>query len=63
MTESKAKPREFLESVFQEARSIIYQGKDKNAIVAQIQALLEKKMVESFKNGISVGMKKAKSQK
>ena len=36
------------------------EAKDRDEATEQVKALLEKKVVESFKNGITVGMKKAK---
>ena len=63
MTQPKTKHPGYLENALNEARSIILQGKDRNAIVAQIQALLEKRVLESFKNGIAVGIKKARQTK
>jgi len=59
MTQPKDKRPGYLQNALDEAKSIILQGKDRNAVVAQIQALLEKKVLDSFKNGIAVGMKKA----
>ena len=63
MTQPKDKRPGYLQNALEEAKSIILQGKDRNAVVAQMQALLEKRILESFKNGIAVGMKKAGQKK
>ena len=63
MTQAKTKRPGYLESALNEVGHIIGQAKDKNDATEQIRTLLEKKVVESFKNGISVGMKKAGKMK
>lgn len=59
MTQPKDKGRGYVQNALEEAGNIIGQAKDKNDATGQIQALLERKLLESFKNGITVGMKKA----
>lgn len=59
MTQAKSKHPGYLETALNEAGHIISQADSKNEATDQIRALLEKKIVESFKNGITVGMKKA----
>ena len=49
----------YLQDVDKEAADIIYQAQDKNDAVAKIRDLINAKVLESFKNGIQVGMKKA----
>lgn len=63
MTQPKNNRPGYLQDVANEVRNIIHQAKDRNDATAQIQALLEKRILDSFKNGIAVGMKKAKQTK
>lgn len=61
MTQEKtAKRPSYLETTLQEVDQIMSEAKDRDEATEQVKALLEKKVVESFKNGITVGMKKAK---
>lgn len=59
MTHQKDKRSGYLQDALQEAERIISQAEDESEAIPQIQALLENKIVGSFKNGIAVGMKKA----
>jgi hypothetical protein len=60
MTQEKSKRPSYLETTLQEVDQIMSEAKDRDEATEQIKALLEKRVVDSFKNGITVGMKKAK---
>jgi hypothetical protein len=59
MAQTRNKLPGYLENALKEASGIIYQAKDKKDAAKQIKALISHKLLDSFKNGITVGMKKA----
>ncbi len=59
MTQTKNKRQGYLENASKEPSGIIYQAKDKKDAAMQIKALFSHKLLDSFQNGITVGMKKA----
>ncbi len=63
MTQAKPKRSGYLQDALREAADIINQAQDRDQAVEQIKDLISKKVLESFKNGITVGMKKAGKMK
>ena len=59
MTQTQPKRSGYLQDALQQAADIIYRAKGKNDAVAKIKDLISSKVLESFKNGIEVGKKKA----
>jgi hypothetical protein len=55
----KKKSSGYLEAALKEVSQIIDQAKDRDEAVAKVKDLLQRKLLESFKNGMTVGLKKA----
>ncbi len=63
MEKTNQKRSGYLQDALKEAADIIDQAQDKDQATEQIKELISRKVLASFKNGITVGMKKAGKMK
>jgi hypothetical protein len=59
MTDKKTKRIGYLENALKEVDDLIQQADDTKAVATKLKDLISRKLLESFQNGIKVGMKKA----
>lgn len=61
-SEESRKPS-FIEATLLELKDIMKSSRDFNSLYRDVQAYVELKLKESFKNGLASGMKKAEAEK